>query len=800
MVVSVSLVYNWRNRRGLTEKQLQHLLERFEQFWTAKDVVAELRRRKNASIKSKTSALCDPKLQNTASLDPQTPIQSVSSELVNPNDLTVNLLRSLGVDETAEPSDPASSFIATSPDTDAVARLHEMFPQLQLSYLKTLVLLTEGDFVYAAAIAAECKEQTSMNNNPNETFEPPTSPLNLGVKEKEEEEGENEAPRTELENTNALLLNEEPQESLSGSLDDACQAEVAPLIRLSPHFLKSTYEEYASELGLPKLLLDFDEMPLEVFDEWVPDEKISKQILLSFLSQIGCLKNNRRKNWSPRSRKSDVKFKPSNAEIATRNLVNSNVPDLESIMTEESAIRLSVLEQKKHFEKPHTRKALDKLVREYPGTDPAIIMETLVRCGFDVEAATACLVAGVLDFATFNAVSDTSGFRPKVPSASASPTVPPQTSSVPAVHQTLSTSPPRLSVIIEEDEARRRLLADKSRVCPLARQNFLSLKFLVLKFDFRYIHNNKTLAVRLRLHRLADQFPGFTKSYLAGLFAQFDFNEDKVRHHLEAEGHKAQPISSLLPLKGTEELVDLSPFSLSSVSTDATQSLNLLELEVADLRENIKQMKATLAKIRQARTHPGVTAFYRDELQEMRMQLEYRLDLWSDLRVALNSQQQALKKITAEGTGGGQRMEKRGSQWYARQWLAFLDLHGLDLRHAMHALRRRLCLLESGCASPGTLLPPGAANVVTTDAPSEGVRLPNHWLPKRLTVITGWGSSSPHLGNRKPSSTLRHNVINFLRSTAHDFEEMPFRGSGRFEVRLRAKQHQIQADGPVILS
>lgn len=92
------------------------------------------------------------------------------------------------------------------------------------------------------------------------------------------------------------------------------------------------------------------------------------------------------------------------------------------------------------------------------------------------------------------------------------------------------------------------------------------------------------------------------------------FNEDKVCHHLEAEGHKAQPISSLLPLKETEEPVDSGPFSLSTVSTDAAQSLNLLEVEVADLRENIKQMKATLAKIRQTRTHPGVIAFYRDEV------------------------------------------------------------------------------------------------------------------------------------------------------------------------------------------
>ncbi|VDM27554.1 unnamed protein product [Hydatigera taeniaeformis] len=172
----------------------------------------------------------------------------------------------------------------------------------------------------------------------------------------------------------------------------------------------------------------------------------------------------------------------------------------------------------------------------------------------------------------------------------------------------------------------------------------------------------------------------------------------------------------------------------------------------------------------------------------MRLRLEYRLDLWSDLRVALNSQQHATKKIDVE-TKGGQETGKQSSQWYARQWLAFLDLHGLDLHHAMHALRRRLSLLESGCVSSETLLPPGVANVVTAKSSSEGIRLPNYWLPKRLTVITGWGSSSPRLSNRKPSSTLRHNVINFLHSSAYDFEEIPFSGSGKFEVRLRTKVH-----------
>uniref|UniRef100_A0A0R3WNH6 Smr domain-containing protein n=1 Tax=Hydatigena taeniaeformis TaxID=6205 RepID=A0A0R3WNH6_HYDTA len=574
----------------LTADQLQYLLGCFEQFLTAEDVVAEMRRRKNPSMKPKISTPCDLYLHNTVSLNLQTPIQPVSSELVNPADITANLLKSLGLDDAAGSSGSAPSFATSSKDTDSVARLHEMFPHLQLSYLKTLISLTEGDFVYAAAIAAECKEQNSMTSSLNEVIEPPIKLLNLEAEEEDKQEKEkHEAPRSNPENMSAFLSNEEfPQESHAGSLDDSCQPEIAPFIRLSPHFLKSVYEEYASELGLPKLLLDFNEMPPEVFDEWVPDENISKQILLSFLGQLGCLKSDRKKNWSSRSWKPNFKFKSSNVEIGANNSANSNVPDLENIMAEESAIRLSVLEQKKHFEKPHARKALDKLVREYPGTDPAIVMETLVRCGFDVDAATACLVSGVLDSATFMAVADTSGFQLETFSTSTPPAVPLQVTSASGDYRTHSTSSPRLSAIIEEDESRWRSLASKSE-------------------------NKRTLAARLRLNRLADQFPSFTKSYLAELFAQFDFNEDKVRHHLESEGYKAQPISSLLPLKEIKEPVDSGSFSLSSVSAEAAQSLNLLELEVAELRENIKQMKTTLAKIRQTCTHPGVIDFYRDE-------------------------------------------------------------------------------------------------------------------------------------------------------------------------------------------
>lgn len=39
------------------------------------------------------------------------------------------------------------------------------------------------------------------------------------------------------------------------------------------------------------LFVDFDEMPSEVFDDWIPEENISKQILLSFLNHIGCFKS-----------------------------------------------------------------------------------------------------------------------------------------------------------------------------------------------------------------------------------------------------------------------------------------------------------------------------------------------------------------------------------------------------------------------------------------------------------------------------------------------------------------------------
>lgn len=163
----------------------------------------------------------------------------------------------------------------------------------------------------------------------------------------------------------------------------------------------------------------------------------------------------------------------------------------------------------------------------------------------------------------------------------------------------------------------------------------------------------------------------------------------------------------------------------------------------------------------------------------MRRQLEHRVSLCSDLRVTLNSQQAAMRM---EAAGQGHGMEKCEPYWRARQWLSYIDLHGLDLPHAMKALRQRLCLLQSGCAAPGTPLPPEVTN--SLDPLNESIRLPNHWLPKRLKVITGWGSGSPRLNDRKPTSILRVNVINFLRTGGYDFDETPHSGCGCFEVRL----------------
>ena len=76
---------------------------------------------------------------------------------------------------------------------------------------------------------------------------------------------------------------------------------------------------------------------------------------------------------------------------------------------------------------------------------------------FDVDASRACLVAGVLDFTSFHAASDTSGF------AYAST---PSTTTISDVSEPIvaSSDPPPFTDIMRDDEARRRAFTDKAEV------------------------------------------------------------------------------------------------------------------------------------------------------------------------------------------------------------------------------------------------------------------------------------------------------------------------------------------------
>lgn len=149
--------------------------------------------------------------------------------------------------------------------------------------------------------------------------------------------------------------------------------------------------------------------------------------------------------------------------------------------------------------------------------------------------------------------------------------------------------------------------------------------------------------------------------------------------------------------------------------------------------------------------------------------LDHRLGLCRDLRISLSSQKHAEEAAKNEKPSCRNRNQSRTNT--ARQWLAFIDLHGLDQRHAMLALRGRLNLLESGAMSTGgTPLPPNK----------------NSWLPKRLTVVTGRGVNSQPQG----VSMLRNNVLNYLRNGGFDFVETPYIGCGCFEIRLGRKREK----------
>ncbi len=81
---------------------------------------------------------------------------------------------------------------------------------------------------------------------------------------------------------------------------------------------------------------------------------------------------------------------------------------------------------------------------------------------------------------------------------------------------------------------------------------------------------------------------------------------------MEAEGHAAQPVGALIP---PTEAPSASGGPAPPVSTsEAMESVHLLDEEVATVRAAIDRLKASARNAAKSRTHPGVSAFYNDEV------------------------------------------------------------------------------------------------------------------------------------------------------------------------------------------
>ena len=167
----------------------------------------------------------------------------------------MNLLESLSLGENTESSKlpSALSSESTLSTCDILTRLQEMFPNHQLSYLEELAQLTSGDLEYAAEIAAEAMEHLEAISS---------SPGNGKTSSNASESSGNESknvkfsPVCDPERETASMVNEyASQNRLPESFELLSLATKAPLIQLSPHFLKFVYNKYSSELGLPKLTI-----------------------------------------------------------------------------------------------------------------------------------------------------------------------------------------------------------------------------------------------------------------------------------------------------------------------------------------------------------------------------------------------------------------------------------------------------------------------------------------------------------------------------------------------------------------
>ncbi|VDL88978.1 unnamed protein product [Schistocephalus solidus] len=681
-------------------------------------------------------------------------------------------------------------------------QLCELFPNSDRAVLHEIAEATGGDLEWAAGLALEAGQSSAgpkltLADRAEELYQATAHPSAEGEFREETTGGpEDQSPAnstpllrmegpnlsdqdsnikldTVLEDTEVSGDEEvmddnegEAEEGFSDGQDNVNQESVTdsnpPTLRITREFVRHAYQRYADAMDLLKIDLDLDSLPEEVFADWTPEPEIEKSILTSFFRQLGYFemvtsshKNNSRGTrakfparlvtsvdvlvdlelWLRRTRLTCVLIHPPNRAgllqcktlvsdvVKCRNQgvllsVDPNLHSFEDVLLEEMAVHLSIEEQQKHFELPSNQKALSALSQQFPGIDREILMETLVRCGFDLDTSIACIVAGVLDKDSFFEASRTSVFEAK---AAAAAVVPPTAPRLPSNSKDADSLDKDVDLsfqeILDEEEAISRSVADQSK-------------------------NMQTLAIQLTLKRLVSQYPGFEKPYLINLFIKSGMDEEATRQRLAEDGRTAEPLPSFTPLIPTDSPPNTRPPASVTVGSlhQAKESLATLEKEIDGLRRSMKEIHAARLGAKAASAHPGVVAFYNEE--------EHAL-----------------------AASGRERADSRSS---TRSGLAFLDLHGLTQHHAMIALRRRLALLESGC--------PATPTATTTTLTS----CPNFWLPKRLTVVTGWGShaSSQSFGLNQPHSVIRTSVLNFLRSRSYDFTESPYIGCGSFDIKL----------------
>ncbi|KAM7538507.1 hypothetical protein Aperf_G00000070899 [Anoplocephala perfoliata] len=362
-----------RNRRGLNQEKLREMRSKFETFLTAEEFVADLRSRKRlppTTLKLKIDP--EPTLLNPTSSGPQlSPLKEGSQEAPSVADLTEKLME-LHTSPTEGKTAPLSPGAVSY--EEKLEQLKAIYPEHKLSRLKEALELANGDLVYASAIVAESRYDRYVISN-------------------EEESCSESLSSTGLEKGLMAMLDSDDD---SLNVSDTSDVSV-PCIHLQPKFIKSLLEKYSAEL--PNVSIDFDGIPSHKFDDWKPDEKLSKQILLSFLEHIGC--DNQDKESTSETRYKD-------GECSRPVGLADDLPS--STVEEDRALQGAVLESIKPFQEkfqdPNIQKDLKELEQAYPSIDRELIKLAMVRSEFDMYEVKLCLEGNLVDPQSFQEASD----------------------------------------------------------------------------------------------------------------------------------------------------------------------------------------------------------------------------------------------------------------------------------------------------------------------------------------------------------------------------------------------------------